>query len=993
MKKIIYTVGMALLFPLYSEAQEAISGIIKDVSGKPMSGVFINKVGEMRNNVVTDVNGVFSLDLENGDYIDVNYADKVIKRVKVTGDGLDIVLDADKDAAIDMGFLKRTSENSTQSVSYIGAEQFQKSSTSMTNIKNSFYGLLSGLHASQNNGWNAASTLRVRGQGGLSGAAPIILIDGFRRALDHSILEEIESVHVLKDGAATALYGARGANGVILVNTKRGEYNSFDIDVNYRHGFSKPINQPEMADAYTYAKAQNEALYYDGLPLQYTQEQLESIKNGTNPMLYPNVNWIDEATRTLSESNQFNLALRGGGKKVRYLALLDYKNEFGLINKKYTDLSNRYSAQIRDYELELRMNLDVDVTSSTKFRFDMFGTLTEHKRPNKGIDDIYSSLYQVPALAFPIKTANDNWGSNSLFNSNPIATFADKGYVQENRRLLYADMRLTQDFSMFLKGLNAEVAIGYDNSAVFRDVFSKNYMYEFVYLGNDGSPISETHGENTTLQRTSSGLSSQILRTTVEAKLNYDRTFGNHNVMASAVYRQESEVGMAVNSSHYRQNVMGFVGYNYDNRYMVDVVANYFGTSVLLKGDKFRFYPAVSAGWNLANEQFLKDASFVDLLKVRASWGRSAIDNLDYGLGSYFWVGGSGYSFGENNASVGGIKEGTLPIRQLELETADKYNWGVDLRLWKTFTATAEVYYDHRKNILRSNNHVSGMMGLDPASANIGEVKSKGFELGLGWNDRFKDFKYYANANIAFNGSEVIEDGQAFQLYDYLYTKGHKVGQLFGLEAIGYFSDEDDIQNSPVQSFSTVRPGDIKYKDQNGDRVIDNEDKVAIGKSTTTPDMVYGLNLGFEYKGFGVDMVFNGVAGITKLLNVANVHQPLRNGKSNISTWYLKDRIRWTEKTKDIANLPRLSTLSNDNNYQTSTQWMEDGSFFKMRNLNLYYNLPEKWVRKVKMDKCQIYVRAENLFSLDKVKDFNCEDLSLGYPDLFNVYLGFNINF
>ena len=370
MKKIIYTVGMALLFPLYSEAQEAISGIVKDVSGKPMSGVFINKVGEMRNNVVTDVNGVFSLDLESGDYIDVNYADKVIKRVKVTGNDLDIVLDADKDAAIDMGFLKRTSENSTQSVSYIGAEQFQKSSTSMTNIKNSFYGLLSGLHASQNNGWNAASTLRVRGQGGLSGAAPIILIDGFRRALDHSILEEIESVQVLKDGAATALYGARGANGVILVNTKRGEYNSFDIDVNYRHGFSKPINQPEMADAYTYAKAQNEALYYDGLPLQYTQEQLESIKNGTNPMLYPNVNWIDEATRSLSESNQFNLALRGGGKKVRYLALLDYKNEFGLINKKYTDLSNRYSAQIRDYELELRMNLDVDVTSSTKFSFD-----------------------------------------------------------------------------------------------------------------------------------------------------------------------------------------------------------------------------------------------------------------------------------------------------------------------------------------------------------------------------------------------------------------------------------------------------------------------------------------------------------------------------------------------------------------------------------------------------------------------------------------------
>lgn len=993
MKRIIYTLGFALYFPLSMFAQKTITGVVKDASGQPMSGVFISEVGEARNNVLSDINGTFSIELEEGNYIDVNYADKAIKRVKISKDVLEIVLDVNHDAVVDLGFLKRTIDNSTQSVSMVGANQFKKSSTSMTNIKNSFYGLLSGLHATQNNGWNSGSTLRVRGQGGLSGAAPIILVDGFRRALDHSILEEIESVQVLKDGAATALYGARGANGVILVNTKRGVYNSFDIDVNYRHGFSKPINQPEMADAYTYAKAQNEALYYDGLPLQYTAEQLEQIKNGTNPLLYPNVYWLGEGTRNLSESNQFNLALRGGGKRVRYMALLDYKNEFGLISDKYTNLSDRYSAQIRDYELELRMNLDVDVTSSTKFRFDMFGTLTEHKRPNKGIDDIFADLYRTPAVAFPIKTENDNWGSNSLYNDNPIADFADKGYVQENRRLLYADMRLTQDFSMLLKGLNAEVAIGYDNSAVFRDVFSKSYMYEFNYLNNEGEIVSETHGENTALQRTSSGLNSQILRTTIEAKLNYDRTFGNHNVMASTVYRQESEIGMSVNSSYYRQNVMGFVGYNYDNRYMLDVVANYFGTSVLLKGDKFRFYPAVSAGWNLANEQFMKNISSVDLLKVRASWGRSAIDNLSYGLGNYFWVGGKSYSFGENNSIVSGIKEQRFPISHLNLETADKYNFGVDLRLWKKLTATAEIYYDHRTNILRSNNYISGILGVDPAQANIGEVESKGFEFNIGWNDQSKDFKYYANANIAFNGSKVIEDGQGYQPYDYLYTKGHKVGQLFGLEAIGYFKDENDIKNSPVQTFSNVRPGDIKYKDQNGDKIIDAEDKVAIGKSTTTPDMVYGLNLGFEYKGFGVDMVFNGISGITKLLDVANVHRPLKDGNSNISTWYLNDRIRWTEETKDIANLPRLSTLSNENNYQTSTQWIEDGSFFKMRNLNVYYNLPSKWIHKANMDKCQVYVRAENLFSLDKIQGFNCEDLSLGYPDLFNVYVGLNINF
>ena len=447
------------------------------------------------------------------------------------------------------------------------------------------------------------------------------------------------------------------------------------------------------------------------------------------------------------------------------------------------------------------------------------------------------------------------------------------------------------------------------------------------------------------------------------------------------------------NASYYRQNVMGFVGYNYDNRYMVDVVGNYYGTSVLLKGDKFRFYPAVSAGWNLANEDFLKGASNLDLLKLRASWGRSAVDELDYGLGNYFWTGGTGYPFGDGMTIVNGLKEQRLPVYSLNLETADKYNVGVDVRLWKNFTATAEVYYDHRTNILVANNNVSGILGIEPSKACIGEVKSRGVELSLGWSGQHKDFNYFINANWALNDSEIVESGQAYQPYDYLYTRGHKVGQLFGLEAIGYFRDEEDIAKSPEQTFSVVRPGDVKYKDQNGDGRIDSEDKIAIGKSTTVPEMVFGLNLGFEYKGFGIDMVFNGVSGLTKQLNVANVHQPLRNGNTNIATWYLKDKIRWTEAMKDVANVPRLSTLSNENNYQTSTQWIEDGSFLKLRNLNVYYNLPQKWVKKIKLDKLQIYAKAQNVFSIDKIDYFNCEDLTLGYPDLFSVCLGLNINF
>ena len=283
MKKILYTIGLAFTFSLGVMAQQAVNGVVKDSSGKPLSGVKVSKVGEFRHNSVTDDNGLFTLELEKGDYIELNYADATMKRVQVNGQTLDIVLDSKKDAIVDMGFVKRTEETQTQSVAAVYADLLDKNATSTNRVNNALFGLIPGLHLSQKTGWRANAGMNIRGRGGLDGGAPLVVVDGFPRGITNMTLEEIESVQVLKDGAATALWGARGANGVLLINTKRGIYNSFDIDVNYRHGFNFPINQPEMADAYTYAMAQNEALHYDGLPMQYTPRQLELFKSGMNP--------------------------------------------------------------------------------------------------------------------------------------------------------------------------------------------------------------------------------------------------------------------------------------------------------------------------------------------------------------------------------------------------------------------------------------------------------------------------------------------------------------------------------------------------------------------------------------------------------------------------------------------------------------------------------------------------------------------------------------
>ena len=324
MNKILYTIGLALTFSLGVMAQQTVNGVVKDSSGKPVSGVKVSKVGESRQNSITDENGMFTLDLDKGDYIELNYADVALKRVKVNGESMDIIFDSRQDAMVDLGFIKRTEETQTQSATAIYADLLAKNATSTNRVNNAFFGLIPGLHLSQNTGWRNNASMNIRGRGGLSTGAPLVLVDGFARGLTNMTLEEIESVQVLKDGASTALWGARAANGVILINTKRGIYNSFDIDVNYRHGFNFPVNQPEKADAYTYAMAQNEALHYDGLPLQYTSKQLEQYRSGMNPTYYPNVNWGKEGMRDFSENNQVNLMMRGGGKRVRYKAMMVY---------------------------------------------------------------------------------------------------------------------------------------------------------------------------------------------------------------------------------------------------------------------------------------------------------------------------------------------------------------------------------------------------------------------------------------------------------------------------------------------------------------------------------------------------------------------------------------------------------------------------------------------------------------------------------------------
>ncbi len=903
-----------------------------------------------------------------------------------------LLLQNNKNKTVDMGMFAASEQQKTQAVSTVYADELEKNAT--VSPYNAIYGLLPGLSVMQNTAWDTEkSRLNVRGRGSLNGAAPLVVVDGFVRPMEFINLSEIESISVLKDGAATALWGGRGANGVIVVTTKRGMYEKKDIQVNYKYGMGLPVNQPEFADAYTYAQARNEALKNDGLQPDMDVEGFHK-EAGTSD-LYPDVDWQKEALRDHTTNHQLDILFRGGSKRLRYFTALNYKNDMGLLSTKYTDYTERYNSQMKKYFLNLRMNLDVDVSEVTRLKLSMLGMLRETKRPYANETTLFGLLYNTPSAAFPLKTREGEWGGNNILKTNPIARLADEGYYKLNQRMLQADLRLLQDLSVLTPGLSAELAVAYDNNATYRETGQKGFRYQTVEKDVTGNIVYKHYGDaNSELKVSNTGLANQYIHANFEAKLNYNRLWNKHGFSASGMFRHESMTLSGANNSRYRQYILGTMAYNYDNRYFVDVVANTFGSSVLAKNDKYRFYPAVSTAWLLSNEDFLKSSPVVDYLKLRASYGRSGYDLYDYAQDRQYWVGTGSYYFREANTSAGAsLTEGKLAMKKLDLEVADKYNVGVDATLWKGLFLSADVFYDRRSKILIDGSGlISGAIGVEVPNMNAGRVDTKGAEFAVMWKGENKNFRYYAGANVSYVRTEIIENGEGYQPYPYLSAKGHRLGQTFGLEAIGYFRDEDDIKNSPVQRFSEVRPGDVKYRDLNNDNVIDKNDVKAIGKSGMIPDWYYGINIGFEYKGFGVDALFQGIGGYSVMLNTESVYWPLRNN-TNISAWYLKDRIRWTEETKDMANVPRLTTENNANNFRNSTQWLENGNYLKLRNLNVYYNLPSVWTKKLKMEKVQVYARANNLFSLDHVKYLNSESLRVNYPDMVSVYFGFNVNF
>ena len=893
-------------------------------------------------------------------------------------------------------------EQSTSAVSVITSESTNKRSAK--NIGNSILGQGSGLISLQNSGNYAGinPTFYIRGMQSLDGNTPLFVVDGIERDIQYISAEEVESVSVLKDAAATALYGYKGANGVVLITTKRGKFNSKEIKVNLDHAINFMAHKPKFVDAQTYAKAMNEAYANDGFENpRYTQEEVDAFGSGKYPYLYPNVNWVDETFRNHSVTNMLNASFTGGGEKFKYYALLDLQYDNGFV--KNPDTHEGYSTNNKYVKGNLRMNMDMILSKNTTMKVNLLGVLAESNAPGSS-GKLWDMVYSLPSAAFAVKGEDGKWGGNSTWAGtvNPVAQSQDAGYSRNHNRGIYTDLTIRQELPAVLKGLAVQGRIAYDHFSNIYENYSKTYVYGSPTVADwlNGEPQlgkAFTGGSESDLGASIS-TNSFSRRFHIDASADYQNTFGAHSIYSQLKYDYEFSDEFAINSTLYRQNISWYTHYGLLDRYFLDLALVESGSNRLAPGSKWALSPTVSAAWVLSKENFMKNLNWVDFLKLRASYGIIQTDILPesgwmYYMQQYQTTGGT-YPFNSGfQSDFGRTYLDAIATSDLTREKAAKFNAGVDATLFGGLDFSFDGFYQRRSNIWVSTaGKYSSELGVDAPYEGDGIVDSWGWEASLDYNKQIGDVKFNIGANIDYYRSQIKEQDEAPKLYPNLVSTGHRVSQLFGYKAIGFFKDQADIDASKPQLLgSTPRPGDIKYEDVNGDGQIDTNDKTAIGYSTVAPEIYYNIHLGVEWKGLGVDALFQGTGRYSGVLSTKSIYKPLV-GNTTISQYYYDNR--WTPETAGTAKFPALSSTSNANNYNTNTLWMFDRSFFKLRNIEVYYNFPKAMLAKTKLlNAAKLYVRGVDLFSFDHLDESDPEVFGATNPLNRSIVAGLSVTF
>jgi TonB-linked SusC/RagA family outer membrane protein len=1022
MKKNLFIFCLLHLVLIMQAQTINVKGQVTDEEGDAVTAATVQEVDNEKNTVITDEAGRFSILVRNGSaQLKISSVGFKTKVIKADNSALKVVLESSSgnmNEVVVVGFAKQKKVTNTGSVSTVTGKELRQSPSA--SIQNALVGRLPGLFQQQTSGQPGrdAANIYIRGISSYASGTtnrPLIIVDDVEfpySQLNQIDANEVESVSILKDASTTAIYGIKGANGVIIITTRRGKEGPARITFRSEAGLQMPTVRRKPLPAHEALALLKEQAVNQGLDpdLEYpglvTDEALEHFRLGDDPFRYPNVNWYDEVMKKSSLQQRNNLDINGGTKNVRYFVSLGYIFQNGILKEipKEEPFNNNY--YLKRYNV--RSNLDVDVYKDLSLKLDLSTRFSEINEPN--LPDVMSggawpfwrritSGILTPWI-YPVKNPDGSYaGRKGNVTLNPVGILEYAGYEREYRNDLNLNLTANHKLDFITKGLSARGLVAYTNNAGFSRSLTRGRfpVYEYNASADILDPVFPELIRIEPLVRGSVN-AVPYRRLNMQGILNYNRQFGQHNVYALALYNQATDISGSVAPANFK-GYAARVGYNFKSKYLLEFNAGYNGTDRFKAKNRYGLFPAVSAGWNISEEKFFKDhVSFINYFKVRGSYGLVGSDDVGgnrYIYEEVYTRSTGAYYFGENPTADERILPGQLANEDVRWEKERKANIGADIKLFNSKLEITADYFDHfRYDILTARESVPNYTGLSLPPVNIGKVSNKGLEVEINHRNTIgKSFQYFVKGNFSYAKNRIVFRDEPENAANPLLRKtGRAIGQQYGYITEGFYYDSADIAKSPVVVGRVVKPGDLKYKDVNGDGKIDQGDIGPIGYPNI-PQITYGFAAGFSYKGFDVSALFQGAArgslSASTLLQIGNV-----NG---IPTEIHKKR--WTPETRDVAEYPRLGGVSFDN----STFWLRPVDYLRLKNVELGYRLPKRWISAMKLNDFRLYANALNLvtwFDL-KIYDVDPESLSGGgtveaysdYPQLKVVNFGLQVTF
>lgn len=980
-----------------------ITGVVRDQNNDPLIGVTIRIKARPNIGTATDINGKYLLDVYPDEVLEFSYVGYKSQDVSVAGQEIVDVVMLQNDAILDA--VEVVGYGVQKKISVIGSQQTiatKELKVPVANLTQGLAGRVSGLVSVQRTsepGFDDAN-IYIRGISTLTASmsAPLTLVDGVPRSFSNVDPEDIESFSILKDASATAVYGVRGANGVIIINTKSGLKGRPKFSVRYTEGLTKPTKITDFADGATYMEMSNEASLTRGGGKLYSQEIIDKTRRGEDPYLYPDVDWMKQILRNFSRNRSANVNVQGGSDKAVYYIGLAYYDENGMY--KDTKLAD-YNSNTFYRRYNVTSNLTLNPFRTTEIKLGIQGYLTNANYPASSQASIFESAYFTPPTYIAPLYPDGKLGAFSGGDINPVAQLGATGYANQWRSQVYSNLRITQQI---YKGLSVSGMFSFDTYNYTSNRFTKTpNTYHATGRDANGNLLYEQTRQGT--ENLAYSLSAKGNRAIyLEAAVNYRNTFGRHTVSGMMLFNQSDEINTKATNVEealpYRfRGLAGRFTYSFDDRYFGEFNFGYNGSENFAPKNRYGFFPSVGLGWVISNEPFFRGATeVIQYLKLRGTWGRVGNSQISGRRFAYLATvkdtNDTSYQFGKNMDQTYGTTAIDEYAVDVTWEIADKTNIGLDMRLLNNkFNLQFDAFKESRKGIYLRRTSIPSYFGMiNNPYGNIGKVENKGIEMSVSYANSWRDWSLSVMGNYSFNRNKVLEDDSTVA-YPWQKTIGNKVDQRFGLIALGLFESPEEIAAAPVQVGDT-RPGDIRYKDINGDGKIDEYDKVPIGWGSV-PEIVYGFGFSVGWKGLSLSAMFQGAAHVDAMLSGEGV-LPFTQGSSRGN---LLSNItdRWTEANpRQDVFYPRLSIGNMNMNYEASTWWLKNTSYLRLKNIELSYTLPDRWMKRIHINNARIFIQGVNLLTFSK---FKLWDVELGdgrgakYPNIGSVSLGINFNF